>query len=390
MIYVCSACRRYTFYEKCQQCDGDWQQHAPVTSPGQTSCVPLHPRFYPDFRYASKGFFKDLLHKRKEVAHLHEVMEGVLSKYERFRAPYFVNFLHIMRARSLRESAGDRDDPAYRERLHLFKLVLQQLGFEELGTLEDLTERLLLTTEFSFEYAAFSLEIESHVQQDLRGSLSHWIEERGAAFRRELPLFLYHAWENHVFCDEIAFGQANDTGEFTPLVSRETLATIEQLCEDLYLRVKIERFRSLLENFDPAKYMTIYKVDAMSGHDFEHLLARLFASAGFEVEETRQTQDQGADLLLQRFGRRIVVQAKRYSENVGNAAVQQVIAAMQHFSCDGAMVVTNSHYTPSAKELAESVGVTLIDRDRLRDMLEDYNQMLIEGANSSSESNAMS
>jgi restriction system protein len=46
--------------------------------------------------------------------------------------------------------------------------------------------------------------------------------------------------------------------------------------------------------------------------------------------------------------------------------------------CDEAMVVTNSYYTKSAKELSSTAGVRLIDRDGLQSYLDDYNQKLIE------------
>jgi len=42
------------------------------------------------------------------------------------------------------------------------------------------------------------------------------------------------------------------------------------------------------------------------------------------------------------------------------------------------MVVTNSYFTNSAKELAESAKVRLIDRNELQKYLEDYNQKIIE------------
>ncbi|MGG7279749.1 putative restriction endonuclease [Escherichia coli] len=48
------------------------------------------------------------------------------------------------------------------------------------------------------------------------------------------------------------------------------------------------------------------------------------------------------------------------------------------YGCDEAMVVTNSYFTRSAKELAESALVRLIDRDELQKYLDDYNQKIIE------------
>lgn len=85
-----------------------------------------------------------------------------------------------------------------------------------------------------------------------------------------------------------------------------------------------------------------------------------------------------SDVVGTRFGKNMVIQAKNYSGSVGNAAVQQAISAKAFYSCDEAMVVTNSYYTKSAKELASTAGVRLIDRDGLQSYLDDYNQKLIE------------
>ena len=74
----------------------------------------------------------------------------------------------------------------------------------------------------------------------------------------------------------------------------------------------------------------------------------------------------------------MVIQAKNYSGSVVNAAVQQAISAKAFYGCDEAMVVTNSYYTKSAKELASTAGVRLIDRSGLQSYLDDYNQKLIE------------
>lgn len=54
------------------------------------------------------------------------------------------------------------------------------------------------------------------------------------------------------------------------------------------------------------------------------------------------------------------MQCKLYSSNVGNKAVQEVIAAKGLYSTDYACVFSNAGYTASAKELAESQKVLLL------------------------------
>lgn len=135
-----------------------------------------------------------------------------------------------------------------------------------------------------------------------------------------------------------------------------------------------------LERFDPSLFVTIYSIDAMSGYEFEDFLTKLLTSIGYDVQITKKSGDQGADLFAEKFGRKIVIQAKNYSDNVGNSAVQQVLAAKTFYTCDQAMVITNSYFTPSARELAESGGVRLVDRRELQKYLDEYNRTILDQA----------
>ena len=67
-----------------------------------------------------------------------------------------------------------------------------------------------------------------------------------------------------------------------------------------------------------------------------------------------------------------VIQAKlRRNMTVGNDAVQQVIGAKGVYNCPGAVVITNSTFTPEAEELARIHGVELVDGKLLRVRLQE-------------------
>lgn len=119
--------------------------------------------------------------------------------------------------------------------------------------------------------------------------------------------------------------------------------------------------------------LTIDNIDEMTGIEFEHFLCRLFSNDGYKATVTKASNDQGADLILERSGERIVVQAKRYFGAVSNTAIQEVVAAKAIYKCINAMVVTNSYFTKSAIILALSNKVTLYDREKLKEKLKDYN-----------------
>ncbi|WML46690.1 restriction endonuclease [Neobacillus sp. PS3-34] len=109
----------------------------------------------------------------------------------------------------------------------------------------------------------------------------------------------------------------------------------------------------------------ISEIDAMDGIQFEHYLKELYKSKGYAAEVTSASGDYGGDLLLSKEGRKVVVQAKRYSKDVGIKAVQEVVGAKAYYSADEAWVVSNSYFTKAAKELAKKSNVVLVDRDEL-------------------------
>ena len=78
------------------------------------------------------------------------------------------------------------------------------------------------------------------------------------------------------------------------------------------------------------------------------------------------------DLIIEKDGKAIGIQAKRYSSNVGNKAIQEVIAGSQFYKCNRCIVVTNSYFSKQAKELAQKTKVILWDRDKLSSLLIEY------------------
>jgi HJR/Mrr/RecB family endonuclease len=70
---------------------------------------------------------------------------------------------------------------------------------------------------------------------------------------------------------------------------------------------------------------------------------------------------------------------------VGNSAVQQAISAREFHSCDRAMVLTNSRFSSSARQLADSSDVTLVDREELQAYLDDYNRYMMESGGGDAE-----
>ncbi|MEK0082442.1 restriction endonuclease [Benzoatithermus flavus] len=96
-----------------------------------------------------------------------------------------------------------------------------------------------------------------------------------------------------------------------------------------------------------------------TGAEFELFCADELKRAGWQVMLTGASRDQGADLIAERGGDRLVVQCKLLSRPVGNYAVQEVVAARSHHLCNRAAVVSNQRFTASAIELAATNNVEL-------------------------------
>jgi hypothetical protein len=113
------------------------------------------------------------------------------------------------------------------------------------------------------------------------------------------------------------------------------------------------------------------EINHMTGPEFEKFMAALFRQKGYEVEETPPSGDQGVDLILPDLdGKRVVIQLKRWTGPVGNAAVQATFAGMAHYEAAEGWIITTGTFTKSARTLARSTRVRLIDGKELADWLE--------------------
>lgn len=143
------------------------------------------------------------------------------------------------------------------------------------------------------------------------------------------------------------------------------------------LRVALQNIQKKLELDHFEKSLTdtsvsITNISLMSGLEFEEFLEKLFSKMGYKVELTKRSGDQGADLIVERMGERMSVQAKRSAGKVGNKAIQEAVASIKHYECSSGMVITNSDFTGSAYKLAKSNKIDLINGSELRDLIQKY------------------
>lgn len=148
-------------------------------------------------------------------------------------------------------------------------------------------------------------------------------------------------------------------------------AELDQLADEVREDLDLSRFEDQILGVDRAGDL-IHSLDTLSGGEFEDLLMNLYKRRGYQVEKTPATGDQGADLIVEKAGQRVAVQAKRYRETVGNEAVQQIVAAVSHYGADRGVVVSTSQFSSSAEELAHSNQVDLVPRHELEGQIRDH------------------
>lgn len=145
---------------------------------------------------------------------------------------------------------------------------------------------------------------------------------------------------------------------------------IDEKITEIKKKLELEQFKSTLAI--TGDLVSMADCDKMDGNNFEGFLGTLFNKMGYKVTRTKNSGDQGADLIIEKLGRRDVVQSKKSQNKITNKAVQEIGTAIKHYDSEGGIVVTNNFFHNSARELAKSNNIELIDRDRLEELLRLY------------------
>jgi restriction system protein len=119
---------------------------------------------------------------------------------------------------------------------------------------------------------------------------------------------------------------------------------------------------------------------SMDWEDFEHLIrevfAREFSSNGGEVNVTQASRDGGVDAIA--FdpdpirGGKIVIQAKRYTNTVGVAAVRDLYGTVMNEGATKGILVTTADYGSDSYEFAKGKPLTLMNGANLLYLLEKH------------------
>ncbi len=139
--------------------------------------------------------------------------------------------------------------------------------------------------------------------------------------------------------------------------------------------------KRIVEGYDVAHSLDeATNLAAMDWEDFEHLIREIFEKEfsinGGEVKVTQASRDGGVDAIA--FdpdpirGGKIVIQAKRYTNTVGVAAVRDLYGTVVNEGATKGILVTTADYGPDAYEFANSKPLTLLSGSNLLHLLEKH------------------
>lgn len=123
-----------------------------------------------------------------------------------------------------------------------------------------------------------------------------------------------------------------------------------------------------------------FNLAAMDWEDFEHLIRELFekefSKSGSEVRVTQASRDGGVDAVVLDpdpiHGGKTIIQAKRYTNTVGVAAVRELYGTVMNEGAMKGILVTTADYGPDAYEFAKGKPIVLLNGANLLHLLEKH------------------
>lgn len=100
--------------------------------------------------------------------------------------------------------------------------------------------------------------------------------------------------------------------------------------------------------------------------EYEKLVADLFKSKGYKVEQTSANNDYGVDVFAENEREKIAIQVKMYGKTarkINRQMIMELFGAKSYFSCSRAVIVTNGKFTDNALEVANRLNIDIVFLD---------------------------
>lgn len=112
--------------------------------------------------------------------------------------------------------------------------------------------------------------------------------------------------------------------------------------------------------------------------DFEHLIADLWEQMGYQTDVIQQSNDKGIDVqAIDQLGEKYLIQVKRHGPDstISGPQIREYSGLyLQEDGVDRVYVVTTNEFTQQANQIAEEVGVKLINGDQLVRLIKQHDR----------------
>lgn len=151
----------------------------------------------------------------------------------------------------------------------------------------------------------------------------------------------------------------------TEIMSLKRTSSFYSSPDDLFFEKDI--FKKETRTFDKELAdFALTDIDKMGGNTFSDYIASLFKRKGYEARALKRSYDSGIDVIASNDIVRIGIQCKICnSDHLKLSAVQEVIAGLSYYSLDKGILISNSYFSKSIKELARANNIILWDREVL-------------------------
>lgn len=193
------------------------------------------------------------------------------------------------------------------------------------------------------------------VAEIVTAHLDTLVSRRAAMVRRDAYGVVEAAgWQKEVqhFMDKVIVPQLSPI-ELAAIHDEGINKVFQELVED-----RVAAHQELLKD-------QIGSIEGLTPFEFEQWCETQLNKSGWRAERTKNGADQGADIIAEKDGLRVAVQCKLYARPVGNGAVQEAFASKQFYRTNLAAVISNSGFTPSARQLATTTGVVLLSHTEI-------------------------
>lgn len=155
-------------------------------------------------------------------------------------------------------------------------------------------------------------------------------------------------------------------------LSPEELQADLQYCLSEPSLDELEELATLVENLDAGVWRREH-FGEFTPVEFEHLVASLYGSQGYDTQVSQASNDKGIDVTVRGETETLAIQVKQYSRRnkVGRPTVQQLAGARDQVNANKGVIVTSSSFTETAQSASQSYGASmeLINGQQLLEML---------------------